>query len=49
MARIKTAGRVAGGLGLFLTAADMRMNGVNRRNSLDLTMGGVSFVPMVDG
>lgn len=47
ISKISTAGRVVGVAGLGLTVTDMALNGVNRRNSLDLTMGGFSIIPKV--
>lgn len=42
---IRTAGNALG-VGVGLTLMDMQANGVTTSNSIDLTMGGVSFVPM---
>src|SRR5690606_27593273 len=42
---IKAGGYLLGGLGIGLTLADMKVNGVTTSNSIDLIMGGVSMVP----
>lgn len=41
------AGRTLGYIGIIVTAADMKLNGVNWRNSTDLAVGAVSFIPGV--
>ena len=42
---IKNAGRIIGVGSLLFTAGDMYFNGVTTSNSIDLIMGGISFIP----
>ena len=42
---IRNTGRALGGAGIIVTGIDMRVNGINVSNSLDLVMGGIAFIP----
>jgi len=42
---VKGAGNILGGVGIGITLYDMKVNGVTTSNSIDLIMGGISFIP----